>query len=104
MSRTFTWDIDKELGDFFLDLCQTKRWLRILTTKTYADTGTYLFKKLFKKRSDGEIYIDQRVLLTKAEFHELIINAENINIRLSDDGKRQHILKRTESPITNKLT
>ena len=79
MSRPFTATIDSEFGDSFFDVSKTQRRLIRVTTKTYQTTGTYIFIKLFKKGSDEEIYIDQRITLTASEFQELINNVENIN-------------------------
>ena len=88
MSRPFTSSIDKDIGDNFVDISKTERRILEVTTKTYESTGTYLFLKLFKKGTDAEFYIDQRVTLTVTEFQELINNVENIN-RGPQPGKRE---------------
>lgn len=95
MNRPFSSTADKEFGDSYIDISQSNRRLVRVTTKTYATTGTYLFIKLFKKGSDGEFYIDQRVTLSANEFHHLIGNVENIDVgTLKDEEPTTSITKR----------
>ena len=80
MTSRFTSIADEEFGDSYIDISKTEKRLIRVTTKTYESTGTYLFLKLFKKQSDGEFYMDQRITLTVKEFQALIDNSENINL------------------------
>ena len=98
MSRPFTATIDSEFGVCFLDVSKTQRRLIRVTTKTYQTTGTYIFIKLFKKGSDEEYYIDQRITLTVPEFQELINNVENINMGAKkEDQKESATTKRSDT-------
>lgn len=80
MTSRFTSTADREFGDSYIDISKTEKRLIRATTKTYESTGTYIFLKMFKKGSDGEFHMDQRITLTVKEFQALIDNSENINL------------------------
>ena len=81
MNRPFSATTDKDFGDSYIDFSRTERRLIRVTTKTYSNTGTYLFLKLFKRGVDDEYYLDQRLTLTVSEFHQLTKNKENIGLQ-----------------------
>ena len=81
MNRPFSATTDKDFGDSYIDISRTERRLIRVTTKTYSNTGTYLFLKLFKRGVDDEYYLDQRLTLTASEFHQLTNNKENIGLQ-----------------------
>ena len=106
MSWPFTATKDQGFGDSFLDISRSSRRLVRVTTKTYETIGTYLFIKMFKKGSDDEYYIDQRITSTVQEFKDLMNNIENINMGPVTDGKKEQVsqhAKRYETPISPKL-
>ena len=73
-----------------------------MSKKTYQTTGTYISLKLFKKGSDDDFYIDQRITLTVQEFRELINNVENISMGPATDLQKEPLpgtLKRPDTPI-----
>ena len=80
-NRPFSATTDKDFGDSYIDISRTERRLIRVTTKTYSNTGTYLFLKLFKRGVDDEYYLDQRLTLTASEFHQLTNNKENIGLQ-----------------------
>ena len=80
MNRTFSATTDKDFWDSYIDISSTERRLIRVTTKTYSNTGTYLFLKLFKRGVDDEYYLDQRLTLTASEFHQLTNNKQNIGL------------------------
>ena len=100
MRWPFTATIDSEFGDSFLDVSKTQRRILRVTTKTYQTTGTNICIKLFKKGSDEEYYIDQRISLTVPEFQELINKVENINMGpKKEDQKERGRKKRCETTL-----
>lgn len=105
MSRPFTSAGDKEFGDSFIDISETHRRLVRVTTKTYPSTGTYIFLKLFKKGSDNEFYLDQRVTLSVSEFQELVNNVENISLGPQPEKKESSVgcLKRPEKWLKSEV-
>ena len=80
MKRPFSATTDKDFGDSYVDISRTERRLIRNTTKTYSNTGTYLFLKFFK-RVDNEHYVDQQLTLTASEFHQLTNNKENTGMQ-----------------------
>lgn len=89
MSRPFNATTDEEYGDSFLDTSKSDRRLIRVTTKTYQTTGTYITIKLFKKGSDDDFYIDQRITLTVQEFQEVVNNVENISMGPTAEIKKE---------------
>ena len=63
----FTASKDKEYGDCYFDISITEKRLIRATLKTYENSGTYVFLKLFK-RKDNELEFEQRISLTTEEF------------------------------------
>ena len=63
----FTADKDAKFGDVYFQISRTKKRLIRLTVKSYKNTGTYVFLKLFKK-VDREYELQQRITLTLDEF------------------------------------
>ena len=62
---------DKEYGDCYFDITKTKKRLIRATLKTYENTGTYVFLKLFM-RKDNEYEFEQRTSLTTEKFDKLM--------------------------------
>ena len=71
-SGDFTLAKDEDFGDYFCDLSEKTNRLVRVTVKTYEHTGTYVFLKLFKKKSDAEFALAQKITLTKEEFEILL--------------------------------
>ena len=67
----FTASKDEEYGDCYFDISKTEKRLIRATLKTYENTGTYVFLKLFK-RKDNEYEFEQRISLTTEEFDKLM--------------------------------
>lgn len=104
MNRPYSSTTDQEYGDSFLDVSKNNRRLVRVSTKTYQTTGTYISLKLFKKGSDDDFYIDQRITLTVQEFQDIINNVENINMGPSTEPSTAvspGTLKRPEKPVTS---
>ena len=51
---------DEKVKDTFLDISYTKRWIKRVTTKMDANTGTNTLIERLKKGPCEEIYIDRR--------------------------------------------
>lgn len=75
----FTAEKDANLGDKFLDISKTEKRLVRITSKTYQNTGSYFFLKIFKKNYLGEFSVTQRLTLSSAEFDQLLSKFEEIN-------------------------
>ena len=56
------------------------------------ETASYISLKLFKKGSDDDFYIDERITLTVQEFQEIINNVENISMGLLRTCRRNRCL------------
>ena len=68
----FTLAKDEAFGDYHVDISQkSDRHIRA-TVKTYEKTGVYIFVKLFKKKTDGEFTLWQKICFTKEEFEKLL--------------------------------
>ncbi len=68
----FTADQDAKFGDSFVDISKTEKRLVRATLKTYENSGTYVFIKLFKpNQQSGEFVVQQRLGLTLAEFDQI---------------------------------
>ena len=72
---------DEDFGNSYIDISRTESRLIRVTTKTYSNTGTHLFLKLFRRGVDDDYYLDQRLTLTASEFHQLTNNRENIRLQ-----------------------
>ena len=68
---------DSEFGDSYYDISKMEKRLIRATLKTYENTGTYVFLKLFKK-VDEDYEFQQRLSLKTEEFDKLIKRAPNI--------------------------
>ncbi len=67
-----TADNDAKFGDSFVDISKTEKRLIRATTKTYENSGTYIFLKLFKPSTqEGEFTVYQRISLTLSELELL---------------------------------
>ena len=59
-------------GDYHVDISQkSNRHIRA-TVKTYEKSGVYIFVKLFKKKTDGEFTLWQKICFTQEEFEKLL--------------------------------
>ena len=68
----FTADQDAKFGDSFVDISKTEKRLVRATLKTYENSGTYVFIKLFKpNQQSGEFVVQQRLGLTLAELDQI---------------------------------
>ena len=68
----FTLAEDEAFGDYHVDISQkSNRHIRA-TVKTYEKTGVYIFVKLFKKKTDGEFTLWQKICFTQEEFEKLL--------------------------------
>ena len=81
MNRPLSATTNEDFGDSYIDISRTERRLIRVTNKTYPNTGTYLFRKLFRKGIDDEYYLDQRLTLTASEFYYLINNKDIIGMQ-----------------------
>ena len=63
----FSANKDAEFGEVYFEISRTKKRLIRSTVKSYENTGTYVFLKLFEK-VDKECEIQQRITLTLDEF------------------------------------
>ena len=66
----FTADRDAEFGDVYLKISRTEKRLILATVKSYQNTGTCVFLKLFKKVAK-EYELQQRITLTLDKFELL---------------------------------
>ena len=66
----FSADKDAEFGDVYFEITRTEKRLIRATTKSYQNTGTYVFLKLYKK-VDKEYELQQRITLILDEFELL---------------------------------
>ena len=68
----FTVAKDEAFGDYHVDISQkSSRHIRA-TVKTYEKTGVYIFVKLFKKKTEGEFTLWQKICFTQEEFEKLL--------------------------------
>ena len=65
----FTANKDEEFGDVYFEISRTEKRLIRATDKSYENTGTYVFLKLFK--SWQRIWKSTRITLTLDEFELL---------------------------------
>ena len=66
----FSADKDAEFGDVYFEITRTEKRLIRATAKSYQNTGTYVFLKLYKK-VDKEYELQQRITLILDEFELL---------------------------------
>ena len=84
----FTASKDKEYGDCYFDISKSEKRLIRATLKTYENTGTYVFLKLFK-RKDNEYEFEQRISLTTEEFDKLMKKSGRIRNSVPEsEGKK----------------
>ena len=68
----FTLAKDEAFGDYHVHISQiSNRHIRA-TVKTYEKTGLYIFLKLFRKNTDGEFTLWQKICFTQEEFEKLL--------------------------------
>ena len=68
-----TANADKDFGDCYFDISENSKRLVRATLKTYDQTGTYVFLKVFKKATEGaEFECVQRLSLSSEEFSKLL--------------------------------
>ena len=96
----FTASKDKEYGDCYFDISKTEKRLIRATLKTYENTGTYVFLKLFK-RKDNEYEFEQRISLTTEEFDKLMKKSGRIRNSVPvSEGKKDTSV--TKKPVAKK--
>ena len=91
----FTASKAKEYGDCFFHISKTEKKLIRATLKTYENTKSCVFLKLFK-RKDNEYESEQRISHTTEEFVKLM--KKNGRIRNSvqeSEGKKRLLLLKT---------
>ena len=81
----FTSSKDTQFGDCYFNISQTEKRLFWATLKTYERTGTYVFRKLFKKAAE-DYEFEQRISLTLEEFGNLVKIAEKIRESATQDS------------------
>ena len=59
-------------GDYPVDISQKSNRQIRATVKTYEKTGVYIFVKLFKKKTNGEFTLWQKICFTQEEFEKLL--------------------------------
>ena len=80
-----TTNADKDFGDCNFDISENKKRLVRATLKTYDQTGTYVFLKVFKKATEGaEFESVQRLSLSSEEFSKLLKSEKPIRAQTSD--------------------
>ena len=67
----FTASKDKEYDNCYFDISKKEKRLIRATLKTYENTGTYVFLKLFKGK-DNKYEFEQRISLTTEESDKLM--------------------------------
>ena len=68
-----TANADKDFGDCYFDISENSKRLVRATLKTYDQTGTYVFLKVFKKATEcAEFECVQRLSLSSDEFSKLL--------------------------------
>ena len=103
MNHPFSVTTDKEFGDSYIDNSRTERRLIRVTTKTYPNTGSYLFLKLLKKIGD-EKYLYQRLTLTVSEFHQFTNNEENFGMQPGPEEEDVMLTIKREKPSTKQFS
>ena len=84
----FTASKDKEYSDCYFDLSKTDKRLIRATLKTYENSGTYVFLKLFK-REDNEYEFEQRISHTTEEFDKLMKKSGGIRNSVPESGGKK---------------
>ncbi len=80
-----TVESDAQFGDSYIDFAKTGKRLVRATLKTYDNSGTYVFLKLFKLHQYSGEFVVQRNGLTLAEFDQLAEKSNEIK-----QTKKQH--------------
>ena len=80
-----TANADKDFGDCYFDISENSKRLVRATLKTYDQTGTYVFLKVFKKATEGaEFECVQRLSLSSEEFSKLLKSGKSIRAQTSE--------------------
>ena len=80
-----TANADKDFGDCYFDISENSKRLVRATLKTYDQTGTYVFLKVFKKATEGaEFECVQRLSLSSEEFSKLLKSGKSIREQTSE--------------------
>ena len=74
----FTADKDAEFGNAHVKISRNEKRLIRAAAETYEKTGTYMFRKFFKK-AEKEYEFEQRITLTLEEFEKLTKNFQKFN-------------------------
>ncbi len=91
---------DSKFGDYFVEINKTaKRQIRA-TSKTYAETGQYIFVKLFKQDNENKKSgLHQQIALTREEF-ELLVSLKSQILRQtpeSSSAQKRQIIRAVEN-------
>ena len=89
---------DSEFGDSYYDISKTEKRLIRATLKTYENTGTYVFLKLFKKVDDDDYEFQQRLSLTTEEFDKLVKKAPKIRETFPISSQEAESKSKTDGP------
>ncbi len=85
---------DTKFGDYFVEISKTaKRQIRA-TSKTYSETGQYIFVKLFKlDKENKKSVLHQQISLTREEFELLVSHKDQILRQTPDNSsaRKRHI-------------
>ena len=80
-----TANADKDFGGCYFDISENSKRLVRATLKTYDQTGTYVFLKVFKKATEGtEFECVQRLSLSSEEFSKLLKSGKSIRAQTSE--------------------
>ena len=95
-----TANADKDFGDCYFDISENSKRLVRATLKTYDQTGTYVFLKVFKKATEGaEFECVQRLFLSSEEFSKLLKSEKSIREQTSEISDT---FENKDKPQTNK--
>ena len=77
-SGDFTLAKDEDFDDYHCDISEKSTRVIRATVKTYEQTGTYVFLKLFKKKPDTEFTLVQKITLSQEEFELLLYKGKSV--------------------------
>ena len=74
-----------KISDCYFDILENSKRLVRDTLKTYDQTGTYVFLKVFKKATEGaEFECVQRLSLSSEEFSKLLKSGKSIRAQTKE--------------------
>ena len=83
---------DAEFSDNHFDITKSEKRLVRVATKTYEQTGAYIFLKLFKRENkDSEFQFSQKITLTHDEFQSLIDRVPKVKRMINNSTKPKKV-------------